>query len=133
MDAVREWESARADRGAVGGMERVRIAQSNLHDLVEVLVEHPSGLRRWSVMRAIRARREKRGEELPLKFEDEVERAFSRQCAVDPTKGGADAQGQRSGAAPLFYRPKDRAGEVWAVHVDRARAWLDAGPSAEAA
>ncbi len=81
-------------------------------DLIMVLRPHRSGLRRWSVMRALRARREAAGHDIPQKFEDDVERVFRRFC------------GDNSDA--VFFRPQERAGEVWAVNASRADAWLDA-------
>jgi hypothetical protein len=83
-----------------------------------VLLAQPGGFRRWSVMRAIRQRREKTHRPVPQKFEDKVERAFRGFCAGDPLTSGESKDA-------LFYRPKDKAGEVWAVHEERARAWLD--------
>ena len=84
-------------------------------ELVKVLAGHPGGLRRWSVMRAIRAERDRASRPVSLKFEAEVERAFKSSCT------GSDA---------LFYKPEGKAGEVWAVHLDRAGAWLQPSPSA---
>jgi len=86
-------------------------------DLIGVLRAHPGGLRRWSVMRAMRNRRKDSAGPIPQKFEDEVERVFRRWCA------GAD---NAHDCTTLFYRPEERAGEVWAVHGDRAETWLKA-------
>ncbi len=88
--------------------------QVTLDELVEVLSAHPRGLRRWSVMRAIRASRSRRGREIPHKLEDDVERTFRRHCA-----DGAEVQAT-SPSRTLFYRPKETAGEVWAVLPARA-------------
>ena len=89
-------------------------------DLINVLSAHPHGLRRWSVMRAIRTVRESTGRPVPQKFEDEVELAFRRSCAASEAFK-ANAQ---EGEAALFFKPEGKAGEVWAVYTDRAEAWL---------
>ena len=86
-------------------------------DLIEVLRQHRNGLRRWSVMRAMRQRREARGRSIPLKFEDDIERIF-RRLSADPAAGNDNDA--------VCYRPQERAGEVWAVHAERAEAWLRA-------
>jgi hypothetical protein len=98
--------------------ERSKPDPAYVADLIGVLIAQPGGLRRWSVMRAIRQRLEKAQRPVPHKFEDKVERAFRGFCADDPLKSGESQDA-------LFYRPKDKAGEVWAVHAERARAWLN--------
>jgi hypothetical protein len=95
-----------------------------LADLIAVLESHPRGLRRWSVMRAMRARAEKAHREVTPKFEDDVERVFRRHCEGDAVRAGST-----NTAEELFFRPKETAGEVWAVHLARAKAWLES-PSA---
>jgi hypothetical protein len=119
----REDTEIAVDRGAGLAAARSRTSYSHLRDLVEVLSEHPSGLRRWSVMRAMRSRREHAGLEVPQKFEDEVERAFRNKCVSDVPAGAPERPDPRA----LFYRPKERAGEVWAVYPERAEEWLKSG------
>jgi hypothetical protein len=93
--------------------------QSCLSDLIAVLRDHPGGLRRWSVMRAMRTRAAKAGREDSPKFEDDVERVFRRYCAGDVSRAGTNAP-----TSELFFRPGDRPGEVWAVNIARADSWL---------
>lgn len=98
----------------------VRISRSEepiVLELVNALLPHRGGLRRWSVMRAIRNERERASREVPQKFEADVERIFRRFCA------GAESC-QCAKGTELFYRPEEKAGEVWAVFPDRAEAWL---------
>ncbi len=100
---------------------RVRIHPGRRHDrglladLIAVLGAHPKGLRRWSVMRAMRTRRERAGHDLTLKFEDEIERLFRDFCAAEPPADGETAK--------PFFRPKETAGEVWAVDPARLAAF----------
>ena len=99
---------------------KLRSDQPILSELIKVLAPHPGGLRRWSVMRAIRNERERASRDISQKFEDEVERTFRRFCA--------DAEGAKTRTCDpteaLFYRPREKAGEVWAIFPDRAKAWL---------
>ena len=91
-----------------------------LLDLVRVLKPHAAGLRRWAVMRGIRKYREAAGLPIPQRMEDAVERVFRNHCA--------DAEKfKKRDTAPdtaLFHWPQGKLGGVWAVHADRAEAWL---------
>lgn len=109
------------DDAAARWRERPKpVNQSCLADLIAVLEPHPRGLRRWSVMRAMRQRMEKAHREITPKFEDDVERVFRRFCEGDAVRAGMTDTSEE-----LFFRPKETAGEVWAVHSSRARAWLE--------
>jgi len=89
-----------------------------VEELVAALAPHPGGLRRWSVMRAIRNSREAVAREIPHKLEADVERAFRQFCRND---------GMRSSERTLFCRPAEKAGEVWALDTSSA----DETPSQE--
>jgi hypothetical protein len=80
-------------------------------------------------MRAIRSRREKGGRETSLKLEDEIERVFRKFCAGEPPPKGAKTRCAPEDA--LFHRPKEKAGEVWALDLHRARVWLKAETGVE--
>lgn len=106
--------------GREGGDSRI------LAELVAVLKPHSRGLRRWSVMRAMRDNRMRQSRDIPQKFEDEIERVLRRFCADSPDPTG---MGCAADSAP-FYRPRETAGEVWALHCERAEALL-AGEAAD--
>jgi hypothetical protein len=112
------------ERGDDMAARKLRADQPILFELIKVLAPHPGGLRRWSVMRAIRNDRERASRDISQKFEDEVERTFRRFCA-----DADDAKTRTCDATEaLFYRPREKAGEVWAIFPDRAKAWLAAEP-----
>lgn len=91
-------------------------------EIIKVLAPHPKGLRRWSVMRAIRNNRSLAAQDIPQKLEADVERVFRRYCAgTDANKGSA--------YRALFFRPTEKAGEVWAAYPDRVKAWLALEPT----
>jgi len=91
-----------------------------LAELRAVLSAHPDGLRRWSVMQAIRKGRSHTGHAIPQNFEAEVERTFRRFCAHAMTKH-SDAPSKDA----FFFRPAEKAGEVWALLRDRAPSWTN--------
>jgi len=84
-----------------------------VEELVAALAPHPKGLRRWSVMRAIRKNRDAQARDIPLKLEADVERAFRQFCRDD---------NMRASGTALFCRPAEKAGEVWALNADHAGA-----------
>jgi hypothetical protein len=94
---------------------RQRYDRTLLIDLIAVLQAHPKGLRRWSVMRAMRTRRERAGHDVTLKFEDEIERLFRDFCAAEPPIDGD---------VKPFFRPKETAGEVWSVDPARLAVFM---------
>jgi hypothetical protein len=103
-------------RNAGRNRTRASFDRTLLNDLIAVLQDNKAGLRRWSVMRAMRTRRARTGHEITPKFEDEVERLFREYCVGDPP--------HENDTRP-FFRPKDKAGEVWAVDTQRLRAFLE--------
>ncbi len=89
-------------------------------EIIAVLARHPGGLRRWSVMRAIRNNRVLAAQDIPQKLEADIERVFRRFCA------GKDAN--KCGTDVLFFRPEGKAGEVWGAYPERIKAWLELNP-----
>jgi hypothetical protein len=98
-----------------------RFEEDRLHllELIRVLSRHPAGLRRWSIMRTIRKNREVAGLPIPQRMEDAVERVFRNHSADSEHKNR-----HRAPDTALFHWPQGKRGGVWAVHPDRAEAWL---------
>src|SRR5207302_8073550 len=67
--------------GDVAAERRMATDRLYLLDLIRVLKPHPTGLRRWSVMRAIRKHRDAAGLPILQSMEDAVERVFRNHCA----------------------------------------------------
>ena len=91
-------------------------------ELAQLLLANPAGLRRWTVMRAMRKAWENAARDVGQKFEDEVERNFRCFSEIDERAKSPGLQPETA----LFYRPRDKAGEVWAAYADRVHAWLSA-------
>ena len=120
-DRARIYGELRNSRNSVPAPRLPRIEPSILSELIDVLAPHPGGLRRWSVMRAIRENRNRASRETSLKFEDEIERVFRAACS-----NCGDVK--QNPETALFYRPEGKAGEVWALHAERAQAWTAESP-----
>jgi hypothetical protein len=119
MSDTENFHTERAGRTPM----RLRHDRTLLADLIAVLQANPAGLRRWSVMRAMRTRRARAGHEITPKFEDEVERLFREYCASEPP---------RENETRPFFKPKEKAGEVWAVDPARLGAFLGSDDAAAA-
>jgi hypothetical protein len=96
-------------------------------ELVTLLAAHPGGLRRWSVMQAIRRNRGRTARPVSLRFESEIERVFRSLC------GEGTERSVQNGSSFLFYRPEGKAGEVWALRQDQAAAWYAGAGRADGA
>ena len=70
-------------------------------------------------MRAMRKTWKSTPQEVSLKFEDEVERHFRYFSADDDCAKSPERKHDA-----IFFRPSDKAGEVWAVNLERVRDWL---------
>jgi enoyl reductase-like protein len=91
-----------------------------LLDLIEVLLPHPAGLRRWAIMRAMRKIHQSAERPISQKFEDEIERVFRNHC-------GDSANFKKRKFPPekaLFHWPQGKAAGLWAVYPDKAEAFL---------
>jgi hypothetical protein len=120
-DAVSVEELLR-ECGAHLEANRLCVDDSYVVDLIRVLLSHPDGLRRWSVMRAIRKNRENARLPIPDKIEDDVQRMFLQHCAQsDPFK-----KRNRPPETALFHWPQGKLAGLWAVFPDRAEAWMSA-------
>jgi len=96
-------------------------------ELVTLLAAHPGGLRRWSVMQAIRRNRGRTARPVSLRFESEIERVFRSLC------GEGTERSVQNGSSFLFYRPEGKAGEVWALRQEQAAAWYAGAERADGA
>ena len=93
-----------------------------LLDLIEVLLPHPAGLRRWVIMRSIRKSHELAGRPISHKFEDRVERVFRNHCADSIIFKKQNIAPEKA----LFYWPQGKAAGLWAVYAEKAQTFLNA-------
>lgn len=100
----------------------VRLREETLYviDLIRVLKSHRSGRRRWAVMQSIRKDRAAAHLPIPENFEHAVESAFQQHCL----ESGVFNKGRGAKKPALFVWPLGKAGGVWAVDANAAKAWL---------
>jgi hypothetical protein len=101
--------------------ENARKTHPYVADLIRILAPHRFGLRRRLVMNQMRHLRGPAALNQPKKFEEAVQSAFQRHSKQSKTF-------QLGPEDDLFYWPRGKggAGVVWAVHNERASAWLKA-------
>ena len=104
-------------------------------DLIEVLKPRPHGLARKLVLHTLEKNRQRDGLPIPPKFEEAVQEeavqsVYNRHC-IDSLVFKKRKAHLSEG---LFYSPCGKGSGAWAVHPERAAAWLKRsfhfGPSA---
>lgn len=116
-------QSDRTASNVRGGNARVWHSNTAMvAELARLLLANPGGLRRWTVMQAMRKAWRNAARDIGQKFEDEVERNFRYFSDGDERVKSRELQPEDT----LFYRPGEKAGEVWAAYPDRVQAWLTA-------
>ena len=111
--ALREFE---ADEAAI----ELRRQHPYLMDLIEVLQPYPRGLSRQIVLHTLEKQRQRDGLPIPPKFEQAVQSVYNRYCVdslVFIRRKAPLSEG-------LFHSPGGKGSGIWAVHPERAAAWL---------
>ncbi len=100
--------------------KELRLEHPYVKDLIEVLKAYPRGLARQMVLHTLEKQRQRAGLPIPAKFEEAVQSSYN-QHSVDSMVF------KKRNAPPsdgLFYSPHGKGSGIWAVHLDRAAAWL---------
>lgn len=120
-DEIDDWlEQALQELAAKEAEKSCRRQHPYVLDLMEVLKPHPHGFARRSVLHTLEKNRQRDGLPIPPKFEEAVQSVYNRHC-VDSmvfTKRKAHL------SEGLFYSPGGKGSGTWAVHPERAAAWL---------
>ncbi len=88
--------------------KRAQEDHRHLLDLTILLQAHPSGLRRWSIMRTMRKNRDMAGLPIPQKFEDAIECVFRNHCAASEYLKKQNSGQEKA----LFHWPQGKAARV---------------------
>jgi len=108
IDSLLDWYEEEFPR------KKLRRENPYLADLIRALL--PGSSHRSWVISAMEKRRKSVGLDIPPKFENAVQSVYNRH-----------SQDSRVGLPPehaLFYSPQGKGSGYWAVHKDRAAAWL---------
>lgn len=91
-------------------------------DLIRVLTPCPNGVSRRTVIASLEMLRRDKLLPIPKKFEEAVQSAFNQHTSQSYVFKKRNAPV----ADDLFYSPHGKGTGIWAVHIDRAAAWLKA-------
>jgi len=116
---IEEWFRLYDERIAA-----LRLKQENpyVRDLIEALLPYPRGQHRSWIIEAIEKKRKAQGIPIPVKFPETVQSVYNQHCT--------DSSVFRKRRAPetdgLFYAAGSKGSGYWALHPDKAKAWLAA-------
>lgn len=92
-------------------------------DLIAILLPHPAGLERQHVVAQIERMRRAKKLPIPKTLDAVVQSAFQGHASQYAAyRGSTDAD-------DLFHAPRGKGAGIWAVHRERAIAWLHARTS----
>ncbi len=120
-DEIGDWlEQALRELEAKEAAKELRRQHPYLMDLIEVLQPYPRGLSRQIVLHTLEKRRQRDGLPIPPKFEQAVQSVYNRHC-VDSL---VFIKRKTPLSEGLFHSPGGKGSGTWAVHSERAAAWL---------
>lgn len=120
-DEIGDWlEQALRELEANKAAKELRRQHPYLIDLIEVLKPYPRGLSRQIVLHTLEKRRQRDGLQIPRKFEEAVQSVYNRHC-VDSS---VFIKRKAPLSEGLFHSPGGKGSGTWAVHSERAAAWL---------
>ena len=101
---------------------KIRRDNPYVADLIDVLRPYRNGVSRQTAINALEDQRKNKGLPIPAKFSEAVQSAFNHHTSQSYVFKGRNA----SPADDLFHSPHGKGTGIWALHHDRATAWLRA-------
>ena len=100
--------------------KELRLEHPYVKDLIEVLKPYPRGLSRQMVLHTLEKNRLRAGLPIPEAFVQSVQSSYNQHCVDSLVFKKRNAPMSEA----LFYSPHGKGSGTWAVHIDRAAAWL---------